>query len=83
MVNAPKLQVVNGLTIKIDSTCTACGACLVTCPTAALAPAPRRPAVEEGRCTGCLACVEVCPVDAIAIAVAVGGPAAGGGAPAR
>ena len=45
--------------------CTACGACLVTCPTSALVPAPRRPSVVDARCTDCLACVEVCPVDAI------------------
>jgi len=45
--------------------CTACGACLVTCPERALRPAPYRPAVDDDRCTDCLACLEVCPVDAI------------------
>lgn len=45
--------------------CTACGACIVTCPERALRPAPFRPGVDEDRCTDCLACLEVCPVDAI------------------
>lgn len=54
------------MTVAVASTCTACGLCVVTCPTAALVPAPRRPAVVDARCTGCLACVEVCPRDAVA-----------------
>jgi Pyruvate/2-oxoacid:ferredoxin oxidoreductase delta subunit len=54
------------VTVVVDATrCTACGACLVTCPPQALVPAPGRPDVVDGRCTGCLACVEVCPRDAI------------------
>ncbi|HLN18073.1 MAG TPA: 4Fe-4S binding protein [Acidimicrobiales bacterium] len=52
-------------TVLISDACTACGACLVTCPTHALRPAPRRPAVVDDRCTGCLACVEVCPRAAV------------------
>ena len=53
------------MTVRISAACTACGACLITCPAAALAPAAGRPAVDDGRCTDCLACVEVCPADAI------------------
>ena len=53
------------LTVTVGDRCTACGACLITCPTAALVPEPGRPSVLDGRCTGCLACVEICPVDAI------------------
>lgn len=53
--------------IVISPRCTACGACLITCPTAALSPAPRRPVVDDDLCTVCLACVEVCPADAIAL----------------
>ncbi|MEM9037182.1 MAG: 4Fe-4S binding protein [Actinomycetota bacterium] len=52
-------------TVRIDHRCTACGNCLITCPTAALRPAPGRPAVVDDRCTSCGACIEVCPVDAI------------------
>ena len=52
--------------IRIDSRCTACGACLATCPAGALTSAPGRPAVSAPRCTGCLECIEVCPRDAIA-----------------
>jgi ferredoxin len=55
------------MTVRIDTTCTACGACLATCPTDALAPARGRPAVADPACTDCLACVEICPVDAIAL----------------
>jgi Pyruvate/2-oxoacid:ferredoxin oxidoreductase delta subunit len=53
------------LTVVVTSKCTACGACLITCPERALAAAPGRPDVLAERCTGCLACVEVCPRDAI------------------
>jgi precorrin-8X/cobalt-precorrin-8 methylmutase len=53
------------VTVAVAATCTACGACLVTCPERALVPAPRRPAVRDQLCTDCLACLEVCPVDAI------------------
>ncbi|MGH9078127.1 MAG: precorrin-8X methylmutase, partial [Acidimicrobiales bacterium] len=53
------------MSVAIGAACTACGACIVTCPERALAAAPRRPAVDATRCTDCLACVEVCPVDAI------------------
>ncbi len=51
--------------VLVDERCTACGACLATCPERALLPAPKRPAVDDARCTGCLACIEICPVDAI------------------
>lgn len=51
--------------VTIDARCTACGACLATCPEAALVPAPKRPFVVVERCTTCLACVEVCPAGAI------------------
>jgi Pyruvate/2-oxoacid:ferredoxin oxidoreductase delta subunit len=53
------------VTVTVTAACTACGACLVTCPERALVPAPRRPDVVDERCTACLACVEVCPRDAI------------------
>lgn len=53
-------------TVRIDGNCTACGACLSTCPTGALQPASRRPVVDDRRCTGCWECVEVCPRAAIA-----------------
>jgi precorrin-8X/cobalt-precorrin-8 methylmutase len=53
------------VTVTVASTCTACGACLATCPERALIPAPRRPKVLDSLCTDCLACLEVCPVDAI------------------
>jgi precorrin-8X/cobalt-precorrin-8 methylmutase len=53
------------MTVTVAATCTACGACIATCPERALVPAPRRPAVIDVLCTDCLACLEVCPVDAI------------------
>jgi ferredoxin len=53
------------VTVTIEAACTACGACLVTCPTGALVAAPFRPVVSEPECVDCLACIEVCPVDAI------------------
>ncbi len=51
--------------VTVDERCTACGACLATCPERALVPAPRRPVLLADRCTACLGCVEVCPRDAI------------------
>lgn len=50
--------------------CQGCGACLLTCPTAAIRPRTSGPTgltVLAERCTGCLACVEVCPVDCISV----------------
>jgi ferredoxin len=55
------------MTVRVGASCTACGACLLTCPAGALSPAPRRPTVDAPRCTDCLACIEVCPVDAISL----------------
>jgi ferredoxin len=49
------------MSVAVDDRCTACGACLATCPTQALLPAPLRPVVVAARCTGCLECVEICP----------------------
>ncbi|MQA10431.1 MAG: 4Fe-4S dicluster domain-containing protein [Pseudonocardiaceae bacterium] len=51
--------------LTIDSSCTACGACLLTCPEHALRPARHRPWVLADACTSCGECVEICPADAI------------------
>ena len=57
------------MTVTVTEACTACGACLVTCPERALRAEPRRPVVIDERCTVCLECIEVCPRDAIEEAV--------------
>jgi ferredoxin len=54
------------VTVTVDRSCTACGACVATCPTGALSPAPLLAAVTDSLCIDCLACVEVCPADAVA-----------------
>lgn len=54
--------------VAVDAACTACGACLPTCPEHAfrVVPGQRPPlTVVEDACTGCLLCLEVCPADAI------------------
>ena len=53
--------------LSISSACTACGACLRTCPERALRPAPLRPVVVAARCSSCGECVEICPTDAITL----------------
>lgn len=59
------------VTVEVTAACTACGACLWTCPERALrvelgGRPPLRVLAEV--CTGCLECIEVCPADAIVIA---------------
>jgi NAD-dependent dihydropyrimidine dehydrogenase PreA subunit len=39
----------------VTDACTACGACLLTCPEQ----------VRADRCTDCGECIEICPVDAL------------------
>ena len=52
------------MTYVFTSDCTACGACLLTCPEHAIvAGLPLR--VRDDRCTSCGECVEVCPADAV------------------
>lgn len=48
----------------IDASCTACGACLLTCPEHAFTVGVPL-SVREDRCTDCGECIEVCPADAI------------------
>lgn len=74
----PLTAVVVGATVAVGARCTACGACLATCPEGALVPAPRRPLVDGSRCTGCLECLEVCPAGAIDV---LGADVVGAGVP--
>lgn len=47
----------------VTEACTACGACLLTCPEhAIMVGIPLT--VRADRCTSCGECVEICPVDA-------------------
>lgn len=61
------------LPLTISSACTACGACLRTCPEHALRAAPQRPVVIGSRCSSCGECVEICPTDAITLPDELGG----------
>ena len=60
MTTAPAFEAV-----RVTDACTACGACLATCPERALRRAPKRPLVVEAACTACWACIEICPAGAI------------------
>ena len=52
------------MTYAFTDACTACGACLLTCPQHAIVPTiPLQ--VRADRCTSCGECVEVCPADAV------------------
>ena len=48
----------------VNDACTACGACLLTCPEHAFVVGVPL-VVREDRCTDCGECVEICPADAI------------------
>ena len=52
------------MTYLVLDTCTACGACLLTCPERAFVPTVPL-TVRADRCTRCGECVEVCPADAL------------------
>ncbi len=47
----------------VTDECTACGACLLTCPEHAILPT--LPLQVTDRCTDCGECIEVCPRDAL------------------
>lgn len=52
------------MTYVITQDCTACGACLLTCPARAIVVGvPLQ--VRDDLCTRCGECVEVCPADAV------------------
>ena len=52
------------MTYVVLDSCTACGACLLTCPEHAIVVGLPL-TVREDRCTSCGECVEVCPADAV------------------
>jgi ferredoxin len=54
--------------VTFTAACTACGACLLTCPTHAIRPIGGRLEARDDRCTGCAECVEICPADAVRLA---------------
>ncbi len=61
----PRLPPAARQSVLITDACTACGACLATCPEHALHRAPKRPTVDDAACTACWACIEICPAGAI------------------
>lgn len=65
-------------TFTVLTSCTACGACLPTCPERCIRIAPRGYGVPllvlDDRCTGCGECAEVCPAAAIVPVTEVAGP---------
>ena len=55
--------------IRNNARCTYCGACVVICPTGALAIDPKTRMVDfhEGKCTACELCVLSCPPRAMEV----------------
>ncbi len=52
---------------KVDSeVCTACEACVDTCPAEAI-KCDEKAVIDAGLCTDCGACVDECPVEAISM----------------
>lgn len=60
------------MTVELTGRCSGCGACIATCPEAALTRGPGGPVVSDLRCSECLACIEVCPTDALEICARAG-----------
>jgi NAD-dependent dihydropyrimidine dehydrogenase PreA subunit len=55
------------MTVKIDEKkCTACGACVDTCPVAAI-KINGKAKVDSDTCIDCGSCVDECPVEAISL----------------
>jgi len=55
--------------VRDDERCTDCGACIVVCPTNALAmdPVSREVSFDADQCVACGICVPVCPPRAMSI----------------
>ncbi len=51
------------MAVVISNECTACGACLETCPTGAIEEGEKYKITDA--CTECLACIDSCPSGAI------------------
>ena len=64
-----KIQSLGQDIIRNDGKCTHCGACVVICPTGALALDPKTRMVDfnEDRCTACELCVLSCPPRAMEV----------------
>ncbi len=53
---------------KVDGEkCTACEACVESCPSEAIAMAAEKAAIEADKCVDCGVCVDECPVEAISM----------------
>ncbi len=54
---------------KVNKTsCIGCGACVASCPHAAISIGPDgKAAVDQSKCVGCKACESVCPISAICV----------------
>lgn len=56
------------MAVKLDKeTCIGCGACIDTCPVAALEMEGDKAKVDDEKCIDCGACVGVCPVEALSL----------------
>jgi len=64
-----KIQSLGQDIIRNNTRCTYCGACVVICPTGALALDPKTRMVDfhEGKCTACELCVLSCPPRAMEV----------------
>lgn len=64
---AGKLELHAGVSPKINSKCTGCGACIKECPVNAIILELDKAAIDKEKCIGCASCIAACTYGAVEI----------------